>query len=77
MALDEPKEEDAIVEQNGIKFVLDAQTTEVLEQSGGLNIDYVNEEHQRGYMLKLGNPGGDAAGGGGCSSGGCSSGGCG
>ena len=76
MALDEPKEDDAIVEQNGIKFVLDVQTTEVLEQSGGLNIDYVNEEHQRGYMLKLGNPGGDT-GGGGCSSGGCSSGGCG
>ncbi|MFT5784039.1 MAG: Fe-S cluster assembly iron-binding protein IscA [Candidatus Krumholzibacteriia bacterium] len=71
MALDEPKEEDAIVEQNGIKFVLDVQTSEVLEQSGGLNIDYVNEEHQRGYMLKLGNPGGD------CGSGGCSSGGCG
>jgi len=71
MALDEPKEEDSIVEQDGIKFVLDQQTSEVLEQSGGLNIDYVNEEHQRGYMLKLGKAGGD------CGSGGCSSGGCG
>jgi Fe-S cluster assembly iron-binding protein IscA len=65
MALDEPKDEDAVVEQSGIKFVLDNQTTDVLKQSGGLTIDYLNEEGRQGYMLKLGAPGGD------CDSGGC------
>ncbi len=72
MALDEPKDDDSIIENDGIKFVLDTQTTDILRQSGGLVIDYVEEEHRRGYMLKLGSEGG-----GDCSSGGCSSGGCG
>ena len=65
MALDEPKDDDAVVENSGITFVLDNQTTDVLRQSGGLTIDYIDEAHQRGYMLKLGAAGGD------CSSGGC------
>lgn len=76
MALDEPKDDDAIVENEGIKFVMDTQTTDIVRQSGGLIIDYVEEENRRGYMLKLGTAGGDG-GGGDCSSGGCSSGGCG
>lgn len=65
MALDEPKDDDAVVEQSGIKFVLDNQTTDILRQSGGLTIDYIDEEYRKGYMLKLGSAGGD------CSSGGC------
>jgi len=66
MALDEPKDDDAVVENNGIKFVMDTQTTDILRQSGGLTIDYVDEASRRGYMLKLGEPaGGD------CNSGGC------
>jgi len=65
MALDEPKDDDAVVEQSGIKFVLDNQTTDILKQSGGLTIDYIEEEYRRGYMLKLGSTGGD------CDSGGC------
>ena len=40
MALDEPKDDDAVVEHNGIKFVMDTQTTDILRQSGGLTIDY-------------------------------------
>ncbi|MCB1184805.1 hypothetical protein KDM41_15355 [bacterium] len=67
MALDEPKDDDAVVEHNGIKFVMDTQTTDILRQSGGLTIDYVDEAYRRGYMLKLG-----ATAGGDCSSGGCS-----
>jgi len=65
MALDEPKDDDAVVENGGIKFVLDNQTTDILRQSGGLTIDYIEETGRRGYMLKLGAAGGD------CDSGGC------
>ena len=67
MALDEPKDDDSIVENSGIKFVMDTQTTDILRQSGGLTIDYIDESHRRGYMLKLG-----AASGSDCDSGGCS-----
>lgn len=65
MALDEPKDDDLVVENKDIKFVLDTQTVDILRQSGGLTVDYLNEEHRRGYMLTLGAAGGD------CSSGGC------
>ncbi len=64
MALDEPKEEDEIIESNGIRFLLDSQTTDILQQSGGLTIDYVNESYRKGYMLTLGSASD-------CSSGGC------
>jgi len=72
MALDEPKDEDDVVENEGIKFVVDSQTRDILSQSGGLVIDYVDEESRRGYMLKLGSPpeggcGPESGGGGGCS----------
>ena len=67
MALDEPKDEDEVIEHNGITFVMDAQTTDILRQSGGLTIDYVEESNRRGYMLKLGAPGGESD----CSTGGC------
>ena len=39
MALDEPKDDDAVVEHNGIKFVMDTQTTDILRQSGGIITD--------------------------------------
>jgi len=45
---------------------MDGQTSDILNQSGGLTIDYINEAHRRGYMLRLGTTGDD------CSSGGCS-----
>ncbi len=67
MALDEPKDDDSIVENSGIKFVMDAQTTDIVRQSGGLTIDYIDESYRRGYMLKLG-----ASSDSDCSSGGCS-----
>jgi Fe-S cluster assembly iron-binding protein IscA len=65
MALDEPKDEDTKVEQGGISFLMDAQTSDVVLQSGGLTIDYVNESYRRGYMLSLGASSD-------CDSGGCS-----
>jgi Fe-S cluster assembly iron-binding protein IscA len=71
MALDEPKADDDVLDNNGITFVMDGQTADILRQSGGLTIDYIDEAYRRGYMLKLGSAGG------GCSSGSCSSGGCG
>jgi Fe-S cluster assembly iron-binding protein IscA len=67
MALDEPKDDDAIVENNGIKFVMDTQTTDIVRQSGGLTIDYVEESNRRGYMLNLGSPDAESD----CSTGGC------
>jgi Fe-S cluster assembly iron-binding protein IscA len=66
MSLVEPKDDDAFVENSGIKFVMDSQTTDILRQSGGLTIDYIDESYRRGYMLKLGTTPDD------CSYGGCS-----
>lgn len=65
MALDEPKGDDAVVDTDGVKFMMDVQTTDILQQSGGLTIDYIDENYRRGYMLKLGSAGKD------CSTGGC------
>ena len=53
MALDEPKDDDAVVEHNGIKFVMDTQTTDILRQSGGLTIDYVDEAYRRPQIRRL------------------------
>ena len=54
MALDESKEDDTTVEMGELKFVFDNQTRDILVQSGGLTIDYVDESYRRGYMLRLG-----------------------
>ena len=54
MALDEPKSEDKIIDRGGHQFLLDSQVASVLEQAGGVQIDYVDEPHQRGYLVKLG-----------------------
>ena len=54
MALDESKDEDNVTEEGGIKFLMDSQTTDILRQSGGLTIDYVDESYLRGYILRLG-----------------------
>lgn len=65
MALDDATAEDAVVEHAGVRFMMDLQTTEVLRQGGGLNVDYIEEEQRRGYLLTLEKPGN-------CHSGGCS-----
>ncbi len=67
MALDEPNENDAVLTQNGYSILIDPQTRDIVGQSGGLTIDYVDEAHQKGYMLRLNKAGGDCGtGGGGC-----------
>ena len=45
---------------------MDAQTEGMLREGGGLEIDYVDEEQRKGYMVRLLNAGGD------CGSKGCS-----
>lgn len=71
MALDEPKDADETMENGGITFVVDGQTRDVLSQSGGLTIDYVDESYRRGYMLTLGNAGDSCGDGGNGGGGGC------
>jgi len=69
MALDEPKDDDQIFEQGTYSLIVDPQTRDIVDQSGGLVIDYVDEEHQKGYMLRLRNAGGGCGStGGGCDS---------
>ncbi|MEZ4386205.1 MAG: hypothetical protein R3D98_01255 [Candidatus Krumholzibacteriia bacterium] len=69
MALDEPSDADTTIDQDGFTILVDPQTRDVVNQSGGLTIDYVDEAHQKGYMLRLNNKGGGCGDGegGGCS----------
>jgi len=70
MALDEPKHEDQVVAKGSYQLLLDPQIVGVLQQTGGLNIDFVDEAHQKGYVLSLNvDPDGSCGdgGGGGCS----------
>lgn len=63
MALDEPQENDTVLDRNGYSILIDSQTHDVVDQSGGLTIDFVDEAHQKGYLLRL-NKAGEACGGG-------------
>ena len=68
MALDEPKDTDKVISQGDFNILVDPQTQDIVSQSGGLTIDYVDEASQKGYLLRL-NSAGDSCGsdGGGCS----------
>ncbi len=68
MALDEPNDTDEVISRGGFTILVDPQTRDIVDQSGGLTIDYVDEDHQKGYLLRL-NTAGDSCGsdGGGCS----------
>jgi Fe-S cluster assembly iron-binding protein IscA len=70
MALDEPKDDDKRFEENNMTFVMAPDVESVVNQNGGLSIDYVDDGYRKGYTVNMG-AGGD------CSSGGCGSGGCG
>jgi Fe-S cluster assembly iron-binding protein IscA len=70
MALDEPNEADQVIDRNGFTILVDPQTRDIVDQSGGLTIDYVDEAHQKGYLLRLNSAGGGCGSGG---EGGCSS----
>lgn len=70
MALDEPHQHDTVLERSGYRLLVDPQTNDVVSQSGGLTIDFVDEPNQKGYTLRLNQQGGGGcgSGGGGCSS---------
>ena len=53
MALDEPRNDDQIIAREGYKILVDPKTNDLLLQSGGLTIDYVDGAIQKGYMLRL------------------------
>jgi Fe-S cluster assembly iron-binding protein IscA len=69
MALDEPSDSDVTFDHGEFKILVDPQTRDVVDQSGGLTIDYVDQAHQKGYLLRLNNAGGGCGSddGGGCS----------
>lgn len=54
MALDEPKNDDQIVDLGPCKIILAPDVVEIARKSGGVDIDFVNEASRRGYTVKLG-----------------------
>jgi Fe-S cluster assembly iron-binding protein IscA len=60
MALDEPKEEDEIIERGVYRILLDQQIQSLIEQAGPVEIDFVDTPTQKGYMVRVGKPGGDS-----------------
>ena len=71
LALDEPKENDAKYEQDGLTFLVD---NSLLDTCGAIKIDFMDAGMRSGFSISSDKPLGD---GGGCSSQGCSSSGCG
>jgi len=69
MALDEPHQNDTVLDKGSYRLLVDPQTNDVVAQSGGLTIDFVDEAEQKGYTLRLNkrDDGGCGSGGGGCS----------
>jgi Fe-S cluster assembly iron-binding protein IscA len=67
MALDEPNDKDEVFNRGCYTILVDPQTRDVVDQSGGLTIDYVDEATQKGYLLRLNQAGDGACGDGGCS----------
>lgn len=63
MALDEPKEDDEVVQSNGFKLVVNKA---LAEQSGGVAIDYLTGPFRKGFQIKSAAPS-DSACGSGCS----------
>jgi Fe-S cluster assembly iron-binding protein IscA len=72
LALDEPKDSDLKVEEEGLTFLID---TELMTSCGDIKVDFVESGMRSGFTISSRIP--VAGGGGGCSSGGCSSGSCG
>ncbi|MBM9537854.1 hypothetical protein JWG43_12300 [Desulfobulbus alkaliphilus] len=71
MALDEPKDNDKVYEENGLQFLVDEN---LLEQCGAVKVDFIEAGYRSGFSITSANPIGS---GGSCSSGSCGSGSCG
>ena len=59
MALDEPKDNDEIIECGNYKLVLDQQIQSLIEQAGPVEVDFVDTPTQKCYMVRVGKPGGE------------------
>jgi len=70
LALDEPKENDKVYDENELTFLVEDS---LLETCGDINVEYIEAGPRSGFGISSTNP----IGGGGCSSGSCGSGGCG
>ncbi|MEQ8222605.1 MAG: hypothetical protein ABRQ37_09915 [Candidatus Eremiobacterota bacterium] len=55
LALDEPKEHDLFYEQEGIKFLLSPDISELINHYGLLTLDYVETFYRKGFKLNLKN----------------------
>jgi len=55
MALDEPKEEDTTCLKNDLTFCMANDVESLINESGGLIIDYVDDGIRKGYTLKMAN----------------------
>ena len=71
LALDEPKDNDEIVDNNEVKFLVD---NDLMKTCGDITVDYTEAGYRSGFAITSTIP---VGGGGGCSSGSCSSGSCG
>lgn len=60
LALDEPKESDEKYEFDGLNFVIDKQ---LLEQTGGVCVDFIQRGFFGGYQIEPKNPLSKGAGG--------------
>jgi hypothetical protein len=67
MALDEPTDEDKTFEIEGRNYCMAPDVEQMVSQSGGLILDYVEDGMRKGYTINL------ASAGGGCSDTSCSS----
>jgi hypothetical protein len=70
LALDEPKENDKVYDQNELTFLVEDS---LLETCGAINVEYIEAGPRSGFGISSTNP----IGGGGCSPGSCGSGSCG
>ncbi len=53
MALDEPKDDDLTIESGNMTFLMAPDVKSIVDQNGGLVIDFVDDGMRKGYMLKL------------------------
>ena len=72
LALDEKKSEDELFERQNLTFLV---AKDLLEQCGGITVDYLDAGNRSGFSISSSNPLPGA--GSGCNSGSCGSGGCG
>ena len=62
MALDEPKDEDEVIDRGTYKIVLDNQIQGLIAQSGPVELDFVGTPTGKGYMVRVGKQGGEDGG---------------